>query len=324
MSPPHGAVAGVDVMGIGEAMVLLMPDHADGTARLSDADRLRVDVAGAELNVCATVAALGGTAALCTRVGDDPLGAQVRRSLQRVGVRDALVVSDPDAPTGLLLREPAGTAVDDRRVHYYRRGSAASCMTGADAQRMHRLPHRAVVVSGLTAALGPGPAECVEVAVSERPPHVLGVLDANLRPQLGPVAPVVDRLVALLPRVDVLVLGTDEGRELFGTSDPGRIMAGAAAAGARECVVKGGAAGAWVPAGDGTVCHLPARADRVVDPVGAGDAFTGAYVLSRLRGAPPLDSAERASAVAALVVGAWGDLGAVPALRRLSWAGDMT
>jgi 2-dehydro-3-deoxygluconokinase len=49
-----------------------------------------------------------------------------------------------------------------------------------------------------------------------------------------------------------------------------------------------------------------------VDPVGAGDAFAGAYLAARLRGARPLESARLGATIAARVVAAAGDTEGLP------------
>lgn len=301
-----------DVVGVGEAMVLLVPPVGQSTG---SARGFEVRVAGAELNVCVAVAALGGVAGLCSRVGDDGLGQQVLRALDQHDVQSELTCTTAETTTGLLLREvrPDGR----RRVRYDRRRSAASDMDASDARRAHASRPRALVVSGVSVALGEAPARCVRTAVLDRPSGTLAVLDANLRPQLGPEGPVVAVLRDLLPSIDLLKLGTDEGPAMFGTDDPTEILTAARELGVGECVVTGGAAGVWVADDAGAVRHVPATATTVVDPVGAGDAFLGAYLLARLHQTPTVAAATLAEQVAALVVGVVGDLSASPALRRL-------
>lgn len=314
MTGPGPAPSGPapDVVGIGEAMVLLLA--ADG-GELGEADMLQVGVAGAELNVCVAVAALGGRAGLCSRVGGDGLGRQVLRRVAEHGVDTGLVAVDSAAPTGVLLRDVRPDGL--RRVRYDRADSAASRLDTADADRAHAVSPRAVVVSGLTVALGPGPARCVDRAVRDRHPGTLAVIDANMRPQLGPVADVAGVLRQLLAVTDVLKLGTDEGGVLLGTDRPAGIVEAALAAGVRECLVTAGHEGAWVATAD-TISHAPATAAAVVDPVGAGDALLGAYTLARLRGLAPGQALRLASQVAARVVEVVGDLAATPLLRGMA------
>lgn len=294
----------VDVVGLGEAMVLL---QASPGTLLEAADTLTVSVAGAELTLCATVARLGLSSAFATRVGADPLGRRVRAATAALGVATDLVDDDPTRPTGLFLREalPDG----ERRVYYRRAGSAASALDTADADRVLATRPRVVAVSGITAALGAGPRRAVfAVASRARANGVRFALDPNLRPALGPVDEQAATVRDLLPHTDFLVLGLDEAGPVFGVTDPGDVFAAAARAGVGETVLKAGRDGCHLP-GD---VHVPAVPVDAVDPVGAGDAFAGAYLAARLRGARPLEAATLGATVAASVVAAAGDTEGLP------------
>ncbi|MDT0268622.1 sugar kinase [Streptomyces sp. DSM 44915] len=306
--PPRPEPLGgrLDVVGVGEAMLLL---QAPPPAPIEEADALSVSVAGAELNVCAAVARLGGRAAFLSAVGDDAPGRRVRRAVRELGVADRLLRVDPARPTGLFLREtPADGA---RRVTYYRAGSAASALDAPAAALLtgHDAP-RAVVVSGLTAALGAGPRRLLErLAGQAAAAGTAVVLDVNLRPALG-----IDEALAtmrrLLPHVDLLLLGDDESGPLFDTTDPAEVLARAAAAGVGETVLKGGERGCWL--WDEGPRHVPAHPTRAVDTVGAGDAFLGGYLAGRLAGAGPLPAADLGARIAAGVVAHPGDTEGLP------------
>jgi 2-dehydro-3-deoxygluconokinase len=114
----------------------------------------------------------------------------------------------------------------------------------------------------------------------------------------------------LLPLTTYLLLGTDEAGPLFGTADPAAVFSQAKACGVGEVVLKAGASGCWHE-GD-TPTHLPSVAVRVVDPVGAGDAFAGAYLAARLRGTGPRRAAWLGTRFAAGVVATAGDTDGLP------------
>jgi len=308
--PPHALPlggAGPDVVGFGEALVLLQPPEG---ASLDAAQTLEIHAAGAELNVCTAVAALGGSATFVTRLGDDPLAAHIARAAADRGIGLA-AEHDPDRPTGIYFKDvrPGG----GRHVYYYRSTSAASALGPADADRGLTLGARAVVVSGLTAALGDGPADLVRRVGQRAADHGSAlVVDVNLRPQLGRLDEVHEVLTRLLPRTDLLIVGTDESAQLLGTDDPTKIATAALAAGCGEVVVKAGADGCWWVDDTGTAFHEPSAVTTVVDPVGAGDAFTGGYLSARLTGAPPRAAARLASQLAARVIAATGDTVGLP------------
>ncbi|MGP4115144.1 sugar kinase [Streptomyces sp. 4N509B] len=312
---PEPLGARLDVVGVGEAMLLL---QAPPPSLIEEADTLSVSAAGAELNVCAAVARLGGRAAFLSAVGADAPGRRVRRAVRDLDVADALVREDPARPTGVFLRETPASG--ERRVTYYRAGSAASALdaSAADLLTAGNAP-RAVVVSGLTASLGAGPRRLLErLARQAADTGAAVVLDVNLRPSLG-LDEALTTMRRMLPRVDLLVLGDDESGPLFGTTDPADVLAAAAAAGVGETVLKGGERGCWLR-DDGGLRHVPAHPTRVVDTVGAGDAFLGAFLAARLAGARPLAAAGLGARIAAGVVARPGDTAGLPdraAGRRL-------
>jgi len=295
----------LDVVGFGEAMVLVVP-----SGPLAAATEAGLHVAGAELNVCAAVAALGATSAFATRVGADPFGARIIADVARLGVRTDLIDVDDRHPTGVFFKDvhPDGA----RRVYYYRSGSAAAHLSEADADRVLAARPRLVVVSGITAALGPAAEAAVtRLITGARDAGVRVALDPNLRPAMGSVAAQAQRLLPLLRHVDVLLLGLDEAPWLFGAEDPASVLAAAADCGAGTAVVKAGADGAYVLV-DGDVTHVPTAATVVVDPVGAGDAFAGGYLYGYLGGRDAYASARLGSALAARVVATVGDNDGLP------------
>ena len=299
-----GAVPRPDIVGLGEAMVLFQP--ADGEP-LESCAMASVHVAGAELNLLAAASRAGATAAFCSKVGDDPLGRRVVAAARRLGVGTDLIATDGRYPTGVFVKDLRPDGV--RRVHYYRAGSAASTLDEPDADRALATGPRLVAVSGLTAALGEAPERAVVRLAREA--HARGIavaLDPNLRPGLRPVG---ETLRALLPYTDYLVLGLDEAEPLFKTTDPAEVFAAAKAAGAGEVVLKAGAEGCYHASADGPR-HLPTAAVRVVDPVGAGDAFAGGYLAARLAGIAPRGAAWLGTRFAAGVVATLGDNEGLP------------
>jgi 2-dehydro-3-deoxygluconokinase len=284
-----------EIAGFGEAMVLF--EAAD----LVHGGTASIHVAGAELNLCAAAVRLGASAAFCSRVGADPLGERVIAATRALGVRDLIEV-DAGRQTGVFLKEvrPDGA----RRVHYYRKDSAASTMDSRDVARLLALEPAVVAVSGITACLGPGP----RAAVKSLARKARLAFDPNLRPALGEMDGQIALAHSILPDVDFLLLGTDEAALIFETDTPEEVLK---ASPARETVLKAGADGCYYRF-EGGIGHQPSLATTVVDPVGAGDAFAGGFLVARLRGAPVAAAAWLGSALAAGVVSAHGDTAGLP------------
>ncbi|WP_343902734.1 sugar kinase [Arthrobacter rhombi] len=312
---PHVRPLGqtLDVVGVGEAMLLL---QAPPPQELSSAEALEVHVAGAEFNTCAAVARFGGNTALLTRVGDDPPGRRILSEMSNMGISTNLCAVDPVNPSGIFLRE---TPMDgSRKVTYYRKGSAASQMTESDAHRLSELPTpRALLLSGLTAALGRGPRRLLEQLAHEAAnKNIAVIVDANLRPGLGNLDETLQMLHSVLPLTDLLVLGDDESEALFDSSDPTLVLASADQAGVGETVLKGGSRGCWYLDEDGVLAHQGPLAEAIVDTVGAGDAFLGGYIAGRLSGANRKLSVELGSRTAGAVIAAPGDTCGLPAVSE--------
>jgi sugar/nucleoside kinase (ribokinase family) len=103
----------------------------------------------------------------------------------------------------------------------------------------------------------------------------------------------------VLRQVTVLKLAEDEARTLVGepTEDALRAL------GVPEILVTLGSRGSLVLA-EGRLEAVPARAlDGEVDPTGAGDAFSAAYLVSRASGHAPVAAASRATALVAGLLG---------------------
>ena len=92
------------------------------------------------------------------------------------------------------------------------------------------------------------------------------------------------------------------------------------ALGPHEVIVKDGARGCAALI-DGASFTLPALPIRVVDPVGAGDAFAAGYLAGRLAGASPQARLRTAIAAGAFAVAVPGDCEGLPRRHDLGALG---
>jgi 2-dehydro-3-deoxygluconokinase len=279
---------------------------------------LPVDIGGAESNVAIGLARLGVDCGWVSRVGDDALGTFVTREIRAEGVR-VVAVRDPDAPTGLMLKEHRNGR--PWRVRYYRARSAASRLSAADVDAVADEIGAADVLhlTGITAALGAAPLAAVERAMEvARAAGTLVSFDVNHRATLWSdetAAPVLARLAAAAdlvfagPEEAALVLGRTPGPSSF---DEGELLARELAKrGPATVVVKLGALGALALSGD-EVHRAPALPVEVVDPVGAGDAFVAGYLSEVVAGGSVPDALRRANACGAAVCRVPGDWEGLP------------
>jgi 2-dehydro-3-deoxygluconokinase len=265
----------MDVLCLGESMIVLAPAAA---GPLRTAAELHAGVAGAESNVAVALARLGARAAWYGKVGDDPLGLRVLDVLDASGVDRSGVQTDPDRPTGVYFKDPGP---DGTRVHYYRRGSAASTMGPGHLAGIR--PPRLLHLSGITPALSASCAALIEELLVDRalaPAQVS--FDVNYRPALWPVAEAGPVLVRLADAADLAFVGLDEAATLWGakTADDVRDLLPHAGV----LVVKDGGNGVTAYEGNRR-SFSPAEPVDVVEPVGAGDAFAAGFLYGRLHDA---------------------------------------
>lgn len=288
---PDGTTWSPDVVTCGEAMVAFI---ADDGAPSAQAVTFRRSVVGSESNVAIGLARLGHGVSFVGRVGEDPEGTSVRRALRVEGVDTTAVTTDPDAPTGVLIRD----RVLDRpvRVSYRRTGSAGSRLEASDLPEFEPAAPRIVHITGLTAALSGTAAEAVrELAQRGRNAGSHITFDPNLRLRLADIPRWQEIVAELLPLADDLLIGREE-MALLGL-DLGELREKVGGA----VVVKDGRNGTTAYEA-GEEVHLPIREVRVADPVGAGDAFAVGWIAGTLQGADLRRRTELGSLVASCVV----------------------
>lgn len=272
-----GSIGGLPRDGVlvtlGETMAVLTPNSAES---IVDADAFRVDAGGAESNVAAHVVRCGRAARWYSRLGRDALGGRVHRILQLRGIDVSGVGWDDDSPTGLYVKEPGGG------VSYYRSGSAASKLSPDDTGAIVLDDAAIVHLTGITPALSLSAAAAVDTVLNEARRRGIPVsFDVNHRPGLWAAELAAPTLRSLANRADIVFVGLDEAARLWYTSNPREVRA--LLNSAAVLVVKDGAVGATVFDGNKEF-FVPTPPVDVIEEVGAGDAFAGAFLASLMHG----------------------------------------
>ena len=235
------------------------------------ADAFGWDVGGAESNVARYCAALGMNSAWISLLGTGVAGSLVHDVITADGVDTSLVEFREDAPTGLMLRESSGRAP---RVQYYRRGSAASQMSPLSFPLDACLDSRIVHMTGITLALSDGCRDLVRGVLSASS-DALRSFDVNWRPALWPEGPPRDLLVDIASLADVVFVGLDEARAIWGLTTPDQVRKTLSEP---AClVVKDGPRGVHTFSKDSATFE-PSLRGPVVQAIGAGDAYAAGFL----------------------------------------------
>jgi 2-dehydro-3-deoxygluconokinase len=303
----------VEVVTFGETMGRLA---ADEIGPLRSGHRMVLGVAGAESNVAVGVRRLGHSVAWAGRVGDDQIGRLILRELRAEGVDVSRAITDPDAPTGFMVKVRRTMALSE--IIYSRRGSAGSRLCPEDLASDLIAAARLLHITGITPALSATAREAVVAAVDIAQAHgVVVSLDVNHRAALWTDAEASAALLELAPRCDFLFASEHEAELLVRTRSPEDAARAIADLGPKHAVVKRGEHG-FVACIKGKLYSDAAFQVPVADPVGAGDAFVAGYLASWLDGADPSEALRTANLTGAFVVAVPGDWEGLPTRAELT------
>lgn len=284
-----------------------------GTGRQIDRiDDLNVAVGGAELNVAMALSALGRRSRFVGAVPDSFLGDKVVRELRGRGVLTDFVNRVVGARLGLYFVETAHAPRGHRVVYdradtaFVRSDVAASALDDATT----------LVVSGITAALGPGPARQLDQLVATaRHRGIEVVVDVNYRALLWTPSEAAAALIPLVRSADVVVCAARDASSVFGldvdrsAGDSAQALRQRYAPDARLVVVTDGSNGAAAASAAGE-WFAAAPDATVVDRFGAGDAFTAGLIWSLTAGGSAQEGLAAAVALAAMACTVDGDIAA--------------
>jgi 2-dehydro-3-deoxygluconokinase len=138
------------------------------------------------------------------------------------------------------------------------------------------------------------------------------LLDPNLRLKLWGPEEARAVLRDLATRCDILLPGVDEAELLTGEADPEAAARELLELGPSLVVVKLGARGALAVDLERVTPVAAAALPRVVDPVGAGDAFAAGFLAGRLRGLDLSESLALGNRCGCLAMAVPGDIEGLP------------
>ena len=296
-----------DVLTMGRVGVDFYPTTHGSIVEVRQFDKF---LGGSPTNVAVAAARLGERAAVITRTGPDPLGEYVHAALRDLGVDDRYVTSVEGLQTPVTFCE---TFPPDRFPIYFYRGPKAPDLEiypddlDLDAIRAARLFW--ATASGLSAEPSRAATMAALAARSRRHPTML---DLDYRPTFWSSREDATQATGeALTHATIAVGNLEEVSIAVGTRDPDEATDRLLDLGLQLAVVKLGPEGVMAKSRDERV-EVPSVRVKVVNGLGAGDAFGGSLCHGLLAGWPLADTVRFASAAGAIVASKLGCSEAMP------------
>ncbi len=296
------------VLAIGECLVDLI---AENQQDLLHAERFVIREGGAPANVTVALARLGVPVRLGAVVGHDQFGLRLRDALQREGVDVSAMRLTREAATPLAL-----AWTNDRGDGEFQLLRLADRLfSGHDAEAANPGEASALIAGSVMLADSSSRRGAMAALALAQANNVSVVFDVNLRPSLWPTAEQVASVIEpFLREAFMIKVSLDDARGVWGDETPEDAIERLSAYPAITIVVTDGIRGVWYRNREERIRHLPVFEVEVVEPTGAGDAFTAALtarLLDRTWLAPDDDDVRFAMAAGALATtkaGAWPGL----------------
>ncbi|HIQ59503.1 MAG TPA: carbohydrate kinase [Candidatus Merdivicinus intestinavium] len=275
---------------------------------------------GGPANMACAAARMGAKPYFIGKVGDDPFGRALKKTLEDQGVDAGGLLLDREAPTTLAFVHLDETG--ERSFSFYRRGGADTLLRPEEADAGILDRSRFFFCSSVMMAEGPSRETSFFLMREARRRGTPVVFDPNLRPNLWADGEEMRRIVRqALPLADFLKVSEEEAQFLAGEAE----TEAAAAALQKEfrprlLLVTLGAEGVLAFAGKHPL-RVPGFRVNAVDTTAAGDSFTGGFLAALLAsGREPEDLAPEelravlrtANAVGALTASRKGSISALP------------
>ena len=238
---------------------------------------------GAPANFACHTAHLGGAVTMISAVGDDERGHEAIRILGSFGIDTQMMQVHANAPTGTVGIELDGKGKPTFTIH----DESAWDSIAWTPKLETRIAEVDAIYFGTLGQRGEVSRTTIQRAIGlAKERGLVRVLDVNLRKPFYDAALIRDSIAL----ASVLKISDDELPEVAAACDiaiaakpEDTLRALRERFGLDIVVMTRGAEGALLVSADSTV-DQPGIPTTVVDTVGAGDSFTGAFVLGLLRG----------------------------------------
>ena len=320
-----------DIITMGRSSIDLYSQ--DIGASFSDITGFDAFVGGSSLNIAVALARLGGNATLLTAVGKDKVGDFIVDFLNRENVNTHCIPVKPSSRSSAVLLgiEPP----DKFPLVFYRDNAADSQLTIDDVQNANIPDYKVFLTNGTALNIEPSRSAAFFATELAHENGVKVVLDLDFRAdQWHDYRAFGVTVRALLPKV-AIAIGTEEeilaatmnqasqlvikDQQISAPEITGDIDASIQIlldAGVETLIVKRGEDGASIYKSDGTITDVPGFPVKVLNVLGAGDAFAGGFLYGLLQGWDLYKSCRMGNASGAQVVTKKGCANFMPTLEE--------
>ena len=269
-----------DVLTIGRVGIDLYPLQSNLT--LDKVEAFKKGIGGSPTNVAIAAARHGLRAAVITRTGIDPFGQFIKDELIRLGVSDEFVVGVKGLNTPVVFAEIFPP--DSFPLYYYREPIAPDLIIEPQELDLEAIRGAKIYWSTLTGLSEEPSRSAHHAAWNARAAGALTVLDLDYRPTLWESPDAASAQISkALEKVSIVIGNLEECKLATSESDPDRVANAFLDKGAEIAVVKMGPKGVLAKSHNETVIKLP-HPIKVLNGLGAGDSFGGAFCYGLLEG----------------------------------------
>jgi 5-dehydro-2-deoxygluconokinase len=277
---------------------------------------------GSPTNVAVAGAKYGLTTAVVTKTGDDPLGRFIVQELDRLGVTTDFVSTTSEVNTPIVLCEIFPP--DNFPLYFYRDPVAPDLLLEASELDFEAIENAAVFWVTTTGFSREPSRQAHHQALRQRGRKHHTILDLDYRATLWANPEEATAEVGRALEYSSVAIGNKEECQIaVGETDPHRAADALLERGVDIAVVKQGPKGVLAKTADEVVEVAPFPVD-VVNGLGAGDAFGGAFVFGLLQGWDLEKIVGFANVAGALVAGRLECATAMPDRAEVdtAWAGS--
>jgi len=271
-----------DVITIGRVGVDIYPLQVG--VGLEDVTSFGKFLGGSATNVAVAAAKYGLKSAVITRTGNDPFGNYIHKELRRLGVSDEFVTPVDGLPTPVVFCEIFPP--DDFPIYFYREPKAPDLVINQHELDLDAILHAKVYWSTVTGLSQEPSRTAHHVAWDARGRKDHTILDLDYRPMFWSSPELATEQVSrALEKVTIAIGNKEECQVAVGETEPMRAADALLERGLELAVVKQGPKGVLAKTRNETVEVPPYFVD-VINGLGAGDSFGGAFCYGLLQGWP--------------------------------------